>query len=280
MEHSIVFQIVPEKYGNIVVTPLSIANELNSELERWFQNYKYSYLAISQLEQGIYDKNLQVEYTYPYRIFPQRSFKEIKADVLTEVDLVNYQQLVKLIHKYIEKIHKLYLALTETPGGKNVKDFQDQIENKIARFNRKDFPTKLRILNEELESNISFYHLKLINRVRNCLEHRHGIISLKDCDEGKNYMSIRWRYPKISSSKGELTPISNIQGYIGSEINLTDEKKRFYKGDKIYFDFADNFKNISTLNLSFKPIIDSFYQHFNVKYDEKASSIMREINSI
>ncbi len=173
-----------------------LANELNSKLERWFQNCKYAYLAISNLGESDYQKHLQLEYTYSLRVLPIRKFTEIKADVLTEIDLLNYHQLNKIIHEYIEKAHCVYLALKEPRHGDNVIHFEKYIEKLCKKFHRKKFPEKIQSIALNLNLVNPLEMLNQVNRVRNCLEHRSGIVSQSDCDLGKNYMSIKWRYPK------------------------------------------------------------------------------------
>lgn len=278
-KQSISFHVIPESYGEMRVTPLLIANELNSKLERWFQNCKFSYLAISNLSEEAYNEPLQLEYSYSRRILPQRDFKEVKSSIITEIDLLNYHQLVKIIHEFIEKIHRLYLSLKEKRKGDNILSFEKHINKLCDSYQRKGFPEKLDLIEKNLELELPLDHLKCINRVRNCLEHRSGIVGEKDCDKGKNYMSIHWRYPKIESAEGELSPLSNIKGKSYSEVSFDDETKKFYKGKQIEFDFYDNSKGIYTLNMCFKEIIDAFYKLFEVDQNE-TPAILREFKSV
>ena len=278
-KQSISFNVIPESYGEMRVTPLLLANELNSKLERWFQNYKFSYLAISNLSEEVYNKPLQLEYIYSLRVLPQRDFKEVKSSMTTEIDLLNYHQLVKIIHECIEKIYKLYLSLKEKRKGDNILSFEKYINKLCAAYHRKGFPEKLDLIEKKLKLDLPLDHLKCINRVRNCLEHRFGIVGEKDCDKDKNYMSIHWKYPKVASVKGELSPLSNIKGKNNSEVSFDDETKKFYKGKQIKFDFYDNSKCIFTINMCFKEIIDAFYKLFEVDQNE-TPVILREFKDV
>lgn len=277
--HSLNYQLNTDSYGQVRAVPLALANELNSKLEQWFQNCKFIYIAISKLSEEDYSVPLQLEYTYSRRIYPKRDFSKIKSSLITEIDLLNYHQLVKIVHELIEKTHKIYLSLKEERQGDTILLFESHIDSLCDSFHRKSFPDKLKILVNHLELKSSLDILSQINRVRNCLEHRAGIVSKKDCDIGKNYMSIRWRYLRIFSSDGEFSPLSQIKGKQNTEMSFTYEVKKFREGEKIVFDFYDNFKCIHSINNCFKEIIDAFYDQFKVD-QEKTPSILREFKNV
>jgi hypothetical protein len=120
--------------------------------------------------------------------------------------------------------------------------------------------------------------LSQINRARNCLEHRAGIVSDKDCDSGKNYLSVQWTYPRITSPAGDMSPISDIKGRNDPQLLFTEEIKRFRKNERIQFEFYDNTKCIFSINTCFKRIIDGLYKLFDV--DQEATPvILREFKS-
>ena len=243
------YQLSTNSYGQVRAIPLLLANSLNSKLERWFQNYKFTYLAINQLSESDYAKSLQLEYVYSRRTLVLRGFTEIASNVSTELDLLNYHQLVKIIHEYIELAHKIYSSLKNEKEGGTVLDFEKHIESLCKRFHKNNFPTKLQEITKELLLSDSLDTLAQINRVRNCLEHRAGIVSKEDCDPSNNYMSVKFRYPRIDSPDGEISPVSHIKGNQTAEINFTNEEKKFRIGEKISFDFHDNAKLIFSLNI-------------------------------
>ncbi len=273
------YEVTSDSYGQVRAMPILLANELNSKLERWFQNCKYAYLSISNLSEEDYNSPLQLEYTYSRRILPQRDFSEIKSAMTTEIDLLNYHQLVKIVHEFIEKAHRIYLSLSQEKQGDNVLKFERHIDSLCNSYHKKNFPKKLEIISKDIGLDAGLDILKQINKVRNCLEHRAGIVSQIDCDPGKNYMSIRWRYPKVASPSGEISPLSDIKGKQSTETSFTDEVKKFRRGEKILFDFYDNSKCIYSLNICFKEIIDGFYKVFNVK-QEIFSTIIREFKNV
>ena len=86
------YQLSTDSYGQVRAIPLLLANSLNSKIEQWFQNYKFTYLAINQLTESDYAKSLQLEYIYSLRTLELREFSEISSDVTTKVDLLNYHQ--------------------------------------------------------------------------------------------------------------------------------------------------------------------------------------------
>ncbi len=272
------YQVSPNSYGQVRAIPLLLANDLNSKLEQWFQNYKFLYLAIQQLSEKDYSKPLQLEYEYSLRTLELRGFSEIVSNVNNEVDLLNYHQLVKIIHEYIELAYKVYSALKEKKEGDSILYFEKHIESLCKKFHRINFPSKLDLIIKDLNLSMPLDILAQINRVRNCLEHRAGIVSQDDCDSSKKYMSVRFRYPRIDSPAGEMSPISHIKGKLPTQLNFVDEEKRFRIGNKISFDFYDNTKLIFSLNICFKTIIDGIYNLFNVNQDE-TESIIREFKN-
>jgi hypothetical protein len=273
------YQISTSSYGQVRAIPLLLANSLNSKLEQWFQNYKFTYLAIDQLTESNYEKSLQLEYVYSRRTSELRTFSEIASNVNTEVDLLNYHQLVKIIHEYIELAYKIYSSLKEGKEGDTILYFEKHIDVLCQRFHRKNFPEKLKIITNDLTLTLSLDILAQINRVRNCLEHRAGIVSQTDCDPAKNHMSVKYRYPRIELPEGEMSPISEIKGKQTTEVNFTDEEKKFRIGENISFDFYDNTKMIFSINVCFKAIIDGIYNFFKVDQEE-TETILREFKNV
>ncbi len=256
-----------------------LANNLNSKIEQWFQNYKFTYLAINQLTEDNYSKPLQLEHIYSLRTLELRKFSEISSDVKSEVDLLNYHQLVKIIHEHIDLAYKIYTSLKEPKVGNTILEYEKHIETLCSTFHKKQFPVKLNIITNDLKISESLDTLAQINKVRNCLEHRVGIVSKKDCDSSKKYMSVRFRYPRIYSPDGEMTPCSDIKGRQTTNINFLDEKKIFRQGEKISFSFDENTKLIFSLNACFKAIIDGIYDFFNVN-QESTETILREFKNV
>lgn len=68
-------------------------------------------------------------------------------------------------------------------------------------------------------------------------------------------MSVKFRYPRIDSPGGEISPTSDIKGKHLAEVNFTDEEKKFRIGDKVSFDFHDNAKLVFSLNVFFKCLL-------------------------
>ncbi len=273
------FQLSTNSYGQVRAIPLLLANNLNSKLEQWLQNYKFTYLATNGLTENDYNKPLQLEYVYSRRTLPRRDFAEIMSNVKTEIDLLNYHQLVKIIHEYIETAYKIYSSLLQARQGDTILSFERYIDDLCKRFHKRNFPDKLAVITKDLGLKLSLETLVQINRVRNCLEHRAGIVSQADCDPGKNYISINFRYLKIVSPDGEMSPLSNIKGRQNTETNFTDEEKKFRKGEKILFDFYDNTKLIFSINICFKVIIDSIYDVCGVN-QEASETILREFKNV
>lgn len=256
-----------------------LANILNSKMEQWFQNYKFTYLSINQLTESDYFESLQLEYIYSLRTLELRKFPEISSDVKIEIDLLNYHQLIKIIHEHIELAYKIYISLKESKVGDTILEFEQHIEKLCSKFHSKNFPEKLKTIKDDLSLSASLDTLSQLNKVRNCLEHRAGIVSATDCDPSKNYMSIKFRYPRIDSTNGEITPSSDIKGNQTTNINFIDETKKIHQKNKISFTFDENTKLIFSINVCFKSIIDGIYDFFKIN-QENTETILREFKNI
>lgn len=273
---TLTFQLTTDSYGQVKAIPLLMANDLNSELEQWFQNYKYTYLAINGLSEEEYSKPLQLEYTYSQRTLPTRTFEEIASAVTITTDLLIYHQLVKIIHKYVEVSYKIYMSLMQEKTGNTIIDFENHIKNLCMTFHKKNFPTKLETICNDLCLTDTLDSLTEINRVRNCLEHRAGVVSDIDCDRNKKYMSINFRYPQITTPDGKISPTSNIKGMQEHRIDFIDSKKKFKIGETIRFNFEENTQLIFSINACFKVIVDGIYNTLNVN-QEDFETILRDI---
>jgi hypothetical protein len=186
--------------------------------------------------------------------------------------------LIKIIHENIELAFKIYTSLKEGKKGNTILEFENHVKTLCVSFHRKSFPQKLDIIIKDLGLSVSLDFLAQINRVRNCLEHRAGIVSETDCDASQNYMSIKFRYPRIDSPDGEMSPSSDVKGRQTTDINFVDEEKQFAKGEKVSFTFDENTKLIFSLNMSFKVIVDGIYNLFNVDQNN-TETILREFKN-
>lgn len=272
------YQLSTDSYGQVRVTPILLANSFNSKIEQWFQNYKFTYIAINKIKKSDYSVPLQLEHIYSLRTLELREFSEIASDVATELDLLNYHQLVKIIHEHIELAYEIYTSLKEGRKGITVLEFEKHIKTLCSVFQKKNFPTKLKTIIKDLQLTISLDTLSQINKVRNCLEHRAGVVSKQDCDQSKKYMSIKFRYLKINSHDGEITPSSDIKSRQSEDFEFIDKKIIFRQGETISFTFDENTKLIFSLNICFKAIIDGIYGLFDLK-QEDTETILREFKN-
>lgn len=255
-------------YGEVEATPLFIANKLCTSLEKWFQDCKFHHLAISSLSEETYNVPLQLEFNYTNRVSPQRSFLKTKEDAVIETDLLNYHKLIKIVHEYTELFYKNYLVLNEHKQGDFITSFEEHIKRLCKKFHSNKFPNKLKLIENKLGLESALDSLVQMNKIRNCLEHRQGIVGEKDCDSRKDYMSVTWRYPKPCSIKGEYSPLSNIKGFSSIEVNFVDEVRKFRKGGRVELDFDDNHKCVYTVLDCFKVIIDALYEQLKVNQEE------------
>ena len=82
---------------------------------------------------------------------------------MSEIDLLNYHQLVKIIYEFIEKIHRLYLSLKEKRKGDNILSFEKHINKLCDSYHRKRFPDKLNLIEKNLNLKFPLDYLKCIS---------------------------------------------------------------------------------------------------------------------
>ena len=262
--------ITPGAYGYVDVRPLFIANIVNTKLEEWFINYKFLRYAISQVNPDEFATHkLNLEYAYPLRL-RERSFENLSTDISIQIDLTQYQKLTNILHEAIELCYECFQILTSKKIGRSVKELESAIQTENAAFNRLTFPDKLKKLSFiEDPKPIADFALK-INSIRNCLEHRNGIISEIDL-KGSQKLCISWKYPKIRESNGREVKVgAPFSTEAGGQHDISIEERCFSLGQKINFSFHDNYKCIFTLMFIIQPIINDILKAVQVS-DQQAT---------
>lgn len=260
--------ITPGAYGYVDVQPLLIANIINTRLEEWFQNYKFLQYSISQVKPDDYSNHkLNLEFSYPLRL-RERTFGDIVEDVSVQIDLTQYQKLTNILHESIELCYECFQILTSKKIGKSIKDLESAVLQDSVEFNKLSFPDKLRKLTFLTDPKpISEFALK-INSLRNCLEHRNGVISEHDL-KGKKRLCILWKYPKIRVDNGaEIKVGAPFTTQPMGQHDISIEKRCFSAGQKIQFSFHDNYKCIFTLIFILQPIISDIFKAVQISDQE------------
>ena len=102
-----------------------------------------------------------------------------------------FQNLARGIRESLEEA-AVYLHFLKSPPERvststTVEDLRDMARKPVAKF---PFPKLLQVVNEELTSPLQFEpEFLTIQKVRNCLEHRGGIVKKQDLDVGASTLT-------------------------------------------------------------------------------------------
>ncbi|MBT3321721.1 MAG: hypothetical protein HN392_05495 [Anaerolineae bacterium] len=257
--------IQPDGYGVVRFCPLFIANIMGTKLEQWFQDNKFIYQAFREYNTSNYvSQNLQVEFLYSRRVEPKRELAKIKQDVLNQTNAKQYQLLINLIHQCFEMIYECYELFRTPKIGLSVIDLKDDIQRKVAKFEKGNFPKKANIIKKFGKSEELIQFVEEMNAARNCIEHRGGIVDKNKDLKGKTKLSVHWKSPIIHSSKGKVSVTIDIKGGLNTEVIFESGIFEFREGELVKFSFEDNYKLIYTIMVALKTIIDGLYEKFEI----------------
>lgn len=148
---------------------------------------------------------------------------------------------VEAISAFLEEVRRVCAVyslktMEEVRGG----DWNARMVNEPRKFHRFGLPNKLRYLAEtySLDTDLS-EELLSINRARNCLVHRGGVVSERDTNEGDTLV-VKWRRLEMTvrGETGERVVESPGHVFEAGEMLSVREgsaSKTFHKGDSITF---------------------------------------------
>jgi len=102
-------------------------------------------------------------------------------------------------------------------------------------YDRRPLPQKLHDLrtrsglDEDLESGDLETRILTINRARNCLEHRGGLIGPQDCAEGAEELVLEWVGPDLTDGQGSAETIEPGQYVETLRVSLRAKRRRTFK---------------------------------------------------
>lgn len=178
----------------------------------------------------------------PYRI--KHSLQEIKNEYIKWIIKNALCQAIESVNTTFDDVYYICLILKEAKN--KVFDIEDNKRyfKLKSRFHKKGFPEKIEILQTEFKNDIlpiSFEHMLSINKVRNCLVHRNGIVSEKDFNSNDS-LAMRWKVMEMflhSGNKTEKYHGGQFKGEKGKGISMTtkyiDKEKIFLKNQVISF---------------------------------------------
>ncbi len=270
------YQLTPESYGQVRYCPILLANHTNTALEEWFTNYKFLLFAIENTtEEEFSNHRLSVEYLYSLKI-RERTFTEIKQNSTSLIEASLFQDLFRILVTTFEQANELFEISETKKIGQNILDFQQEIEKKTYKFNRDDFPKKIKKFAVEDKFQDYLATLVAINKARNCFEHRNGILGIYDCNVGEKLV-IKFRYPAAIDADGKPVGLfDKVKGNQDLRLQFIEGKKTFRVKERIRLNFEDSYKLIYTINFALKGIVDFLYK---LKDMDEEVTIIKEFKS-
>lgn len=186
---------------------------------------------------------------------PKSTPKEMKEQVLNWAIRKGFEDFIIGLTKSFKETYKL-LALREfalnQPDTLSYEEFEEtvsKIEKEIEKFNVPIFISKIeKFLGKEVPLK---KEICSINRVRNCLVHRHGVVSDRDISENENALNLYWLNIEYWTYDGDKKiPITFEVRKKGMTINNLSHKivecsKSFSKNEEVTID-VNQFNGIAT----------------------------------
>ena len=149
------------------------------------------------------------------------------------------RELIETFKVFLDSLHHACFLMASSKG-----QFTEEAELFDRRFPKEGLPNKLTLLNDRFRVNPKYpEYLQTINKARNCLTHRRGIVGLEDCNDD-NDLKINWLGIDvfIEEPNGNKTFINEIpEGGLllseGGEVKLQfmERDKRINRGMAIKF---------------------------------------------
>ncbi len=161
---------------------------------------------------------------------------------------------IELMANFLEDIHDYcQISRFTSAGSIQALEWNKFVKNTRLTFHRKGLPNKLTYLKEEFGVTSEFSeHILSLNKIRNCLVHRQGVVSDLDVDE-TGILKAKWNSfdgNAISPDGKESHPIipnSTIKAGWSIEIRLINKERSFPKGERIIFPADEHVHSLMTL---------------------------------
>ena len=147
------------------------------------------------------------------------------------------RELVETFAIYLDSVFMACLLMDQTVSKLN----GEKRQRLLSGFHQRGISGKFQILKKRFGITIDFReHIESINRTRNCLTHRLGLVAVEDCNQEKR-LDLKWRAFDISlreqNGKKTLINADNLPFVAenGGDIvlQMVDRKKSFKIGESI-----------------------------------------------
>jgi len=161
-----------------------------------------------------------------------------------------FGELIKAVVAALREAYLFCEVAGTWPGSlKSPDQMRGDIDSITTKAQKLDLPTLVDRVSVRLKAPLGLReHVLSINKVRNCLEHRHGVVTKLDInDQANKALALKWRRSKLFYEKDgteiEVTFGSIIEGPATVMHKFEDATKVFELGERIRFT-VDEFNEV------------------------------------
>jgi hypothetical protein len=153
----------------------------------------------------------------------------------------SFTDAVDLVSSFLEE-SRMVGALYSLGGRCSGADWKRAMNSEKKQFHELGFPAKIKFLREKYAISSNFEnHVLSLNRARNCLVHRLGVVSEKDVD-ATGYLTLTWHSVNLllidNSTREEtrLTKPTRVESESTLAARIGPHRRQLKVGDRILFD--------------------------------------------
>jgi hypothetical protein len=237
----------------IEILPMEANANLNVALQRILDIISYVHAGLSSVTEANFRENPSARTFHPAGN-SQLSFSEAKAEAERWLLRGMITEAVDLTGAFLEEIFCLGLLVETCPetGRFDFAEFERAKGLELPKFHKLGFPQKLETLRARYGiASIYEKHFLTLNRLRNCMVHRGGLVSSHDENEN-NKLRVTFRsqtlYAKSQSTGREypirfqtpvIPPEAGDAGPAALWVQWQDSELTFENGEKVSLTFAE-----------------------------------------
>ncbi len=157
-----------------------------------------------------------------------------------------------------------FVSIVKWSGGKTVNTTIEKINSDFDDIRRNASKQSLPGLLEKVETHLTAplayeTHIVSLNKMRNCLVHRKGVVSIEDVNTTNNTLQVKWmrHFLFVDTKDGEVELVKNFQNITGTDVSIKHKIKEDEK----------EFKLNEIINVSFKEFQEFMTTCYLFAYD-------------
>ena len=172
---------------------------------------------------------------------PTRPLADVREDTRLRTLSDALRDCVEEVSRFLEETRRLCAAVCLADEGTvTANRWREAVEVPASSFDRLTFPDKIARLQRDYGATIlhdSIEFIATLNKLRNCVVHRHGVVDERDCNDDQS-MRIRWQknelFDRTVGGTESLLTLPHVLN-AGDQIlaRLCDEQKSFRRGERV-----------------------------------------------